>query len=82
MNEDREQDRSIRRRATQKRPPEWRQDLNPERPPGQNAGQVSDARVNAEWTAFHLRKRGHDPGAVNATELRQESGDMDSDSRD
>ena len=70
MTEDRNQDRFTRPRARDKRRPEWRQDLNPSRVPRENAGQVSDARVNAEWTAFHLRKRGLDFGGVNA-ELKQ-----------
>ena len=70
MNEDRDQDRFTKPRARDKRRPEWRQDLHPKHLPRQNVGQVSDARVNAEWTAFHLRKRGLDLGGVNA-ELKQ-----------
>jgi hypothetical protein len=31
---------------------------------GQNIGQQSDAQVEAEWTAFHLRKCGLDLGGV------------------
>jgi len=70
MNEDRDQDRFTKPRARDKRRPEWRQDLHPKHLPRQSVGQVSDARVNAEWTAFHLRKRGLDLGGVNA-ELKQ-----------
>ena len=66
MNEDHNQDPLEKPPAREKRRPEWRQDLNPNHSSGQNVGQVSDARVNAEWTAFHQRKRGLDPGGVNA----------------
>jgi hypothetical protein len=51
--------------AKQKHPPDWQPDLNPDHLAGQNIGQVSDERVNAEWSAFHLRKRGLDLGGVN-----------------
>ena len=73
MNEDYNQDPFTTPPAREKRRPQWRQDLNPNqlRP---DVGQVSDARVNAEWTAFHLRKRGLDPGGVNA-ELKQAPSD-------
>lgn len=71
MNEDRNQDRFPKQQAKQKHPPEWQQDLNPNHLSGQNIGQESDARVNAEWTAFHLRKRGLDLGGVNDEELKQ-----------
>lgn len=71
MNEDRNQNRFPKQQANTNHPPEWRQDLNPNHLSGQNIGQVSDARVNAEWTAFHLRKRGLDLGGVNDEELKQ-----------
>jgi hypothetical protein len=71
MNEDRNQDRFPRQQARQKHPPEWQPDLNPSHLAGQNAGQPSDAQVDAEWTAFHLRKRGLDLGGVNDEELKQ-----------
>jgi hypothetical protein len=71
MNEDRSQDRFTKPTASEKRRRAWRQDLNPNHLSRQNGGQVSDARLNAEWTAFHLRKRGLDPGGVNDGELKQ-----------
>jgi hypothetical protein len=71
MNENRNQDRSPKQQAKHKHPPEWEADLNPNRLAGQNTGQQSDARVDAEWTAFHLRKRGMDLGGVNDEELKQ-----------
>jgi hypothetical protein len=71
MNEDRNQGRVPKQQAKQQHPPEWEQDLNPNRLSGQNIGQQSDAAVEAEWTAFHLRKRGMDLGAVNDEELKQ-----------
>jgi hypothetical protein len=71
MNEDRNQDRFPRQQARQKHPPEWQQDLNPNHLSGQNIGQASDAQVDAEWTAFHLRKRGLDLGAVNDEDLKR-----------
>ena len=71
MNNDRNQDRFPKPQAMQKHPPEWQQDLNPDHLSGQNIGQQSDARVQAEWTAFHLRKRGLDLGGVNDEELKQ-----------
>ncbi len=66
MNEDRTQ-----KPQKQPPPPEWQPDLNPNHLAGQNLGQQSDARVESEWTAFHLRKRGLDLGAVNDEELKQ-----------
>ena len=71
MNEDRNQDRFPKQQAKQNHPPEWQQDLNPNHLAGQNIGQESDARVESEWTAFHLRKRGLDLGGVNDEELKQ-----------
>ena len=71
MNENRNQDRFPKPQATQKHPPEWQQDLNPNHLSGQNIGQQSDAQVEAEWTAFHLRKRGLDVSGVNDEELKQ-----------
>ena len=71
MNEDREQDRVPKQQAKQKRPPDWQPDLNPNQRGGQKIGQQSDARINEEWTAFHLRKRGLDGGAVNDASLDQ-----------
>jgi hypothetical protein len=71
MNEDRNQDRAPKQQAKHKHPPDWQPDLNPDRLAGQNIGQPSDARVESEWTAFHLRKRGLDLGAVNDEELKQ-----------
>ena len=71
MNEDRNQDRFPKPQAKHKHPPQWEQDLNPDHLSGQNIGPLSDAQVDAEWTAFHLRKRGLDVGAVNDEELKQ-----------
>ena len=71
MNEDRNQDRFPKQQAKKKHPPEWQQDLNPNHLAGQNIGPQSDSQVDAEWTAFHLRKRGMDLGAVNDEELKQ-----------
>ena len=71
MNEDRNQDRFPKQQAKQKHPPEWQPDLNPNHLAGQNIGQQSEERVQAEWTAFHLRKRGMDLGGVNDEELKQ-----------
>ena|SRR5688572_12836734 len=74
MNEDHNQDPVTKPPARDKRRPEWRQDLNPNHSSRQNGGQVSDARVNAEWTAFHQRKRGVDLGGVNG-ELKHTPGE-------
>ena len=69
MSEDRNQDRLS--KARQKHPPDWQPDLDPNHLSGQNTGRQSDARVEAEWKAFHLRKRGMDLGGVNDEELKQ-----------
>jgi hypothetical protein len=71
MNEDRNQDRFPKQQAKHKHPPDWEADLNPNHLAGQNIGQQSDAQVEAEWTAFHLRKRGMDLSGVNDEELKQ-----------
>jgi len=71
MNEDRNQDRLPKQQAKRKHPDPWQQDLNPGHLAGQNIGQQSDAAVEAEWTAFHLRKRGLDLGAVNDDDLKR-----------
>src|SRR5215207_1685083 len=71
MNEDRNQDRFPKQQAKHKHPPEWEQDLNPNHLSGQHIGPQSDTQVQAEWTAFHLRKRGLDLGAVNDEELKR-----------
>ena len=65
MNEDRDQDRVPGQQTSQRRRPEWRQDLKPDQLSSEKSGKVSDAQVEAEWKAFHLRKRGLDPGGVN-----------------
>ena len=70
MDEDRNQERSP-KQAKQTHPPDWQPNLNPNHLSGQDARQQSDARVEAEWAAFHLRKRGMDPGGVNDEELHQ-----------
>lgn len=71
MNDDRNHGRKPLRQAQKKHPADWQSDLNPNDPPGQSAGRHSDARVDAEWTAFHLRKRGLDLGGVNDEELER-----------
>lgn len=71
MNEDRNQDRLSKQQAKRKHPDPWQQDLNPGHLSGQNIGMPSEARVAEEWTAFHLRKRGMDLGAVNDEDLKQ-----------
>jgi hypothetical protein len=65
MNEDRDQDRGSKPRAPRKRQPGWEQDLRPRRRTGAQIAQPTDAQVEAEWTAFHQRKRGQDSSAVN-----------------
>ena len=65
MNEDQDQDRVPGQQTRKKQRPEWRQDLKPDHRPGEKIGQLSDAQVDAEWKAFHLRKRGLDLGGVN-----------------
>ena len=71
MNENRNQDRFPRQQAKRRHPVPWQQDLNPNHLSGQNIGQQSDAQVESEWTAFHLRKRGLDLGSVNDEQLKQ-----------
>jgi len=65
MNEDRDQDQVSGQPTRQQQRPEWRQDLKPAHRSGEKFGEVSDAQVDAEWKAFHLRKRGLDLGGVN-----------------
>ena len=64
MTDERKQDRVPRQPARPKSQPDWEQDLDPH-PPGEQIARESEARIQAEWNAFHLRKRGMDPGAVN-----------------
>jgi hypothetical protein len=71
MNEDRNQAREPRQQARQKHPDEWQRDLNPDHLAGQNIGPVSDEAVRLDSTAFHLRKRGADVGALDDDELKQ-----------
>ena len=61
--EDGEQDRNAKSRSRAKPAPR-RYELDAGQP-RQDIGQVSDAQLDAEWTAFHLRKRGLDPTIVN-----------------
>ena len=82
MNEDRDQDRFTKPPAGDKRRPEWRQDLSPDHLSRQKVGQVSDARVNAEWTAYHLRKRGLDLSGLNAELERTLTGKGEDDTQD
>ena len=77
MNEDHNQGPFTKPAAREKRRPQWRHDLNPSQLSRPDAGQVSDARVNAEWTAFHQRKRGLDLGGVNAELKQPPSGEGD-----
>jgi hypothetical protein len=69
MSEDRNQGRFSKQQAKKKPPIEWQPDVDPNHLAGENLGQQSDARVDAEWTAFHLRKRGLDLGGVNDERL-------------
>ena len=71
MNEDSNPGRFPIRHVKRRRPDRAQSDLNPADPLHQKTGTPSDARVAEEWTAFHLRKRGLDPGAVNAEQLEQ-----------
>jgi hypothetical protein len=71
MNEDRNPDRIPKPPVRRKRPVPWQQDLHPTRPSGRDLGRQSDAQIESEWTAFHLRKRGLDSAAVNEEELEQ-----------
>lgn len=70
MDEDRSLDRPSKQGAGGKRPPQRQGDLTPNLS-RQDIGQVSDAQLDAEWTAIHLRKRGLDPTVVNDGELEQ-----------
>ena len=72
MSENPKRDRLSKQRAARPtRPPAWQPDLNPNHTAGPNIGRQSDARIEAEWTAFHLRKRGMDLGCVNDEDLMQ-----------
>jgi hypothetical protein len=56
----------------QSHPDEWQQDLNSNHLAGQNIGPTSDAAApTAPLTAFHLRKRGHLPQALDDADLKQ-----------
>jgi CRISPR/Cas system endoribonuclease Cas6 (RAMP superfamily) len=46
--------------AQQKHPDEWERDLNPNRLAGQNIGEPSERIIEAERTAFHLRRAGYE----------------------
>ena len=72
MSEDRNQSR-FSKHAKKKLPIEWQPDLDPNHLAGENLPQQSDARVDAEWTAFHLRKRGLDLGGVNDERLKEQA---------
>ena len=71
MSESRNQDRAPKQRETRTRPPEWEADLHPNHHAGQKVGEQSDERIEAEWEAFHLRKRGMDLGGMNGEALEQ-----------
>jgi len=70
MDDERTGEQSSKPRAGGKRPPRRQHGVNSS-VSRQDIGQVSDAQVDAEWTAFHLRKRGLDPTVVNDAELGQ-----------
>jgi len=76
MNEDGERDRNRDRRSksrvTTNPPPAWEQDLRPHRPSTSQAGEPSDAQVEAEWAAYERRRAGTDTHAVNQTRARGE----------
>jgi hypothetical protein len=70
MDDERPVEQPSKPRAGGKRPPLRQPDVSSSFS-RQDIGQVSDAQVDAEWTAFHLRKRGLDPTIVNEAELEQ-----------
>ena len=70
MNEDRNQGRAVKPQAVQKHPDEWQQNLNPDRLAGQNIGQDEPSN-NADFTAFHLRKRGHELRGLDDNDLKR-----------
>jgi hypothetical protein len=71
MNENRNQDRTPKQQARQKHPDEWQQDLSPDFLAGQNIGRESEAREQADMTAFHLRKRGYELRGLDDNDLKQ-----------
>jgi hypothetical protein len=71
MNEDSNPDRNPKQQVRRKRPVPWQHDLHPARPSGQDTARKSDAQIESEWAAFHRRKRGLDPGAVNTGGLEE-----------
>ena len=71
MNEDRNEGRAVQPQAEQKHPDKWQRDLNPHHLAGQNIGRVSDAAESTNRTAFNLRKRGMDVGALDDEDLKQ-----------
>jgi len=71
MNEDRNQDRHPKQQARQKHPDEWQRDLNPNHLAGQNIGLDSEAQIETERSAFHLRRAGHDLSQLDDDELKQ-----------
>ena len=66
MDEDPDQVRFPKPQPKPRRPPDWQTQLNRDARPRHDIGQVSDAQLDAEWAAFHLRKRGLDPSGANA----------------
>jgi hypothetical protein len=71
MNENRNQDRTVKPQARQKHPDEFERDLNPNHLAGQNIGAQSDVRGGTEETAFHLRKRGFELRGLDDNDLKQ-----------
>lgn len=63
--------RSATQQARQKHPDEWQRDLNPDHMAGQNVGQSSEATVDADRTAFHLRKAGRELRGIDDEQLKQ-----------
>ena len=71
MNEDRNQGRAVKPQAVQKHSDEWQRDLNPDHLAGQNIGAESEHATDADLTAFHLRRRGHDLRGLDDSDLKQ-----------
>ena len=70
MNENRNQGRKLEPQAEQKHPDELQRDLNPHHLAGQNIGPAADAAESTDRTAFNLRKRGMDVGALDDEDLK------------
>lgn len=70
MNENRNQGRAEKPQAHQKHPDEWQRDLNPDHLAGQNISS-GEHDSSGRWTAFHLRKAGHQLRGLDDRDLKQ-----------